>query len=304
MPRGRAARREAAEADLQQDDQVDRITEAIHQAMRQPRQEREFKAPKFDGSDDVELFVTQFQEVADANGWGALSSLLHLREALQEGAKACGRGDSVDSIFTALRAKYGLTVREARARLNNRKDPKVSLQAHATEIERLTNIAYADLPEQYRANMALDTFSTTVGNTYLQRHLLAVAPDTLEAAVRAGNEFLQVQHVSQRFNSGTTIMNLEDSEEGTQESVKVAMADTKSATMDDVLAALKELTLSMTNRQPRTNNEASGQTQSLARRTATCWGCGAVGHIRRQCPNQGSNLTTRPKQSGNGYRPQ
>lgn len=103
----------------------------------------------------------------------------------------------MDRIFTVL-----LTVREARARLSHKRDPKISLQAPPTEVERLTNIAYADLLERYHANTVLGTFSTTVDNTYLQRHLLTTAPNTLEAAVRTGNEFPQVQPVNQRFGLG------------------------------------------------------------------------------------------------------
>ena len=60
MPGGRSARRESAEADLQQVDQLSKMTEVIAQALRQPRQEGGFKAPKYDGTDDVEMFITQF----------------------------------------------------------------------------------------------------------------------------------------------------------------------------------------------------------------------------------------------------
>ena len=88
--------------------------------------------------------------MADANGWTDRSALLlHLREVLKDGARACGRGDTVDAIFVALRIKYGLTVREARRRLNKRKDVRTSLQEHASEVERLASIAYADLPEHH-----------------------------------------------------------------------------------------------------------------------------------------------------------
>ena len=65
---GWSAERESAEADLQQVDQLSKMTEAIAQATHQPKQEGGFKASKYDGSDDVEMFITQFQEVVDANG--------------------------------------------------------------------------------------------------------------------------------------------------------------------------------------------------------------------------------------------
>ena len=41
--------------------------------------------------------------------------------------------------------------------------------------------------------MKLETFGSTLGYMPLQRHLLAVHTLTLEDAVRAGNEFLQIK---------------------------------------------------------------------------------------------------------------
>ena len=70
---------------------------------------------------------------------------------------------------------------------------KTTLQEHAAEVEKLVNLAHTDLPAEYRTNMLVDVFSATLGNAYLQRHLLAVHAPTLELAVRAGNEFLQIQ---------------------------------------------------------------------------------------------------------------
>ena len=55
-----------------------------------------FKPPSFTGEGDVELFITQFSEVATANQWNPMATLLHLREALQEGAKEYGRPGTVE----------------------------------------------------------------------------------------------------------------------------------------------------------------------------------------------------------------
>ena len=53
--------------------------------LRVDRRER-FKPPQFDGEGDIDLFIQHFQEVAEANGWNGMATLLHLREALQGGA--------------------------------------------------------------------------------------------------------------------------------------------------------------------------------------------------------------------------
>ena len=178
-------------------DAMGRLAEMLermyHRAPAAPVQRVMFEAPIYEGKGDVELFVRQFNDVAQANEWPRAAALLHLRRALREGATDCGRSETVEGIFNALRARYGLTPREARGRLTAiRRDSKTSLQEHSAEIERLVEVAYADIPVDLRRSMAVDLFSSTIGNGYLQRHLLAVHTPTLDEAVKAGNEYLQV----------------------------------------------------------------------------------------------------------------
>lgn len=303
-------RRTATQDNQESEDLVGRLADVLERATNQPnhraRQEGNFKAPKFEGTGDVELFIRQFSEVARANEWSPLGTLLHLREALKEGAKDCGRGENVASILAALRAKYGLTPREARTRLTNlRRDPKTSLQEHASEVERLTNAAYADLPERCRTNMIVDTFSMTLGNAYLQRHLLAVGAETIEAAVRAGNEYQQIQPTSNRFGSRSAIMAMEGEDNLVDRPVHVDQASTNSATMDDVLAAIKALTTSLAggNGRPPSGPRPPPRVNPQARTPGACWECGVMGHVRRQCPQIIRNQPNAPQQ-GNGYRPQ
>ena len=76
-----------------------------------------FKAPQYDGQGDVEYFIQQFMEVADANAWTPVATRLHLQEALKEGARECGRAGTIPGILAAIRARHGLSAREARAQL-------------------------------------------------------------------------------------------------------------------------------------------------------------------------------------------
>ena len=85
------------------------------------------------------------------------------------------------------------------------------MQEHAAEVERLVNIAYADLPQEYRASMRVETLGNTLGYLPLQRHLLAVPTPTLKDAVRAGNEFLQIRPANEK--GSTSIRQIEDEEE-------------------------------------------------------------------------------------------
>ena len=123
-----------------------------------------------------------------------MATLLHLREFLQGDVKEYGRHGTTEAIFTALRSRYGLTAKEARSRLSTlKKDSRRFLHDHANDVEKLVGIAFEGLPEDMQNGMMLDTFCSTLGNAALQRHLMAIQPDTLPAAVQHGSEYLQVK---------------------------------------------------------------------------------------------------------------
>ena len=187
------------------DSQTEMFRELIHELRRdrqqprlpqQPVQQQEvFKAPEYHGTGSVEVFIRQFLDVSEANGWGERATVLHLRRALKEDARDCtGTCNTIAEIFTALRARFGISPREARVRINSaRKESGVPLQVHANTIKELVGIAYPELPGQVHEQMALDQFVNTLNHPRLQEHLLAIRPESLSEAVTAGNEFLQVR---------------------------------------------------------------------------------------------------------------
>ena len=186
------------------------LTPEDRPAARQPYQ---FPAPSFDGTGDVELFIQQFGEVAAANEWTEAATLLHLKGSLKGEAYQTTRYPTLQEVFQALRGRYTMTPREARATLARlRKDPQTPLQLHAVEVERLVAVAHAELPAQYRQGMVIDLFCTSLGYPALQRHLLAVALPTLDAAVQAGNAYLQVQTGPSNYNRPATRMLVEETE--------------------------------------------------------------------------------------------
>ena len=267
-----------------------------------------FKLPKYDGRTDVDLFIQRFEEISQANEWEEGEASLHLKQALVDGANECSRPYNVEGILTTLRARYGMTPREARSRLTTlRKDYKTTLQEHGTEVERLVNTAYPGHSDRQRAEMSLDQFITTLGHMALQGHLLAVAPETIEHGIRAGNAYLQLQKTQARGRH-YAIQEAEDLEEETPPTV----APVVSRTVDPVVQAVAELTKMMTLLAKQMTALQSTTTsagprlpdgrEQPRRPIATCWGCGQPGHLRRNCPRQGPALPNR--QAGNDYRPQ
>ena len=278
--------------DNQDDINMDRLTEILERLVtrqdpRPPTAARAFKPPEYDGKGDVEFFIRQFHDVSDANDWDDRAELLHLRTSLKEGAQDCGKAADVRSVIGALRARYGTSPREARSKLLSlKKDYKTGLQEHAASVEGLVELAFADLPLQNRQEMTLETFSNTLGNSYLQRHLLAIRPGTIEEAVRAGNEFLQIRTPSA---IGVRAVLEEDEEE--ESAVKTQQ--TKADPMEAILAALTQLTKEVE------QLKRAPPTRKAANPSRPCWGCGREGHFRNNCPNP---TNTRP--AGNGRSPQ
>ena len=248
---------------------------------REGRREQ-FKPPQFNGEGDVELFIQQFGEVAAANEWNPMSTLLHLREALQDGAKEYGRPATTDAIFIALRGRYGLSQREARQKLNGlKKDVKQTLHDHAILVEKLVRRAFEGLPEETQTGMVLDSFCNTLGDAALQRHLLAVQPATLAQAIQHEQDFIQIKPRQSQPDLNK---------------VRAMGDDETEAEEEDILTMLMKSI-----RQLSTKVEELQKKAPVPTKAPKCWGCQKEGHTRNKC-------TTHPwpkkEQSGNGNGPQ
>ena len=169
-----------------------------------------------------------------------MATLLHLREALQGGAREYGRPATTEEVFTALRSRYGLTPKEARSRLNGlKKESRQSLHDHAIEIEKLVRKAFGELPEEVQTNMMLDAFCGSLGNATLQWHLLAIRPETLNEAVQHGQEYLQIK--SDRGSGPSQVRVMEGSDEKSElDPLAVLMETVKQ--LADTVRELKQAT--------------------------------------------------------------
>ena len=272
--RARSAERRADEAG--QNYVLERLTNVLER-MDRPNQlaQQAFKPPHYSGVGSVEIFIRQFIEVAEANQWPPAAALLHLRGTLEDEARDCGAGNSLDEIFAGLRARFGLTPREARARLNClKRDSQTHLQEHATKIEELIKVAYPDMEHGLRIEMAVDQFSNSLGHAGLQRHLLAIRPRTLPEAVSAGNEFLQIKGTAAHVRQV-------DDEVGLESEVKVTQ------NIDDPSLLFKEALIGMTKQlemlQQLLATKNKRNEQSRKKKPTVCWKCGQEGHMQRNC---------------------
>ena len=165
----------------------------------------EFKPPVYEGQTDIELFITQFQDVAEANDWSATEALLHLRNCLRGDAVECGREVSVADTFQSLRARFGITPKQAREQLQTlQKRNKQSFHELGSEINRLVQVAYPEQTMAFKTQNMLETYSRAVGLKSLRQHLLARPHDSLAEAIAISNEFMSLEGPRPTLNQTVT----------------------------------------------------------------------------------------------------
>ena len=240
--------------------------------------------PTFDGTGEVELFIRQFTDVAEASRWSDDITLLQLRNSLKDKAVDCGRAEDYTTVLEALRMRFGTSASEAQTLLANvRRDPRTSLQEYASYVSRLVNLANPELPEQYRRNMTLRTFKSTLGHVGLQRHLLVANVRTLEEAVQVGSEYLQVgSQATSRQESRVAQCDVDDTE-------VVLVKSTNTDTSRQVLDTLAKLTARLDQIETGLKKQ-----QKEEKKPPVCYECREPGHRRASCPL---------KKQGNGQGP-
>lgn len=274
---------------------MNRLANMFATLMEDRRPRDQFKAPIYDGKSDVELFINQFNDIRAANEWNDATALLKLRATLLGQATECGRGGDPATVFAALRARFGLTVRQARDMLGGlRRDNRSSLHEHGVNVERLVRIAYPDMLVASRIDMSLDVFCRSLDNRNLQRHLLAVAPQNMDAAVRVAEEYLQVGTTSQ---PGDVRLRTVDHEEETLQAHAVQKVSSGEEAIQSALAeilrrveqnsrAIVELG-KLHHSQAKQGGQGKRESGSYPRRKLQCYGCGGE-HMVKDC-------TQRPK---------
>jgi len=111
-------------------------------------------------------------------------------------AKPYGLGPDINSIFAFLRARFGISAIDARARLQRLPcDPHTTLQEHAATVMKLAQIAYSNLPQANRERYTYDAFVQSVNDLGLHHQFLARGVTTVEGALAEGEAYLLANHM-------------------------------------------------------------------------------------------------------------
>ena len=249
------------------------------------------EAPTFTGEEEVEQFIQEFQEVLEIAQWPPRVALLKLRMALRDKAKPYGTGPDIDGIFASLRARFGISAIDARARLQRlRRDPHTTLQEHATTVMKLAQIAFRDLPQVHRERYTFDAFVQSINDLGLHHQLQARGVTTVEGALTVGEAYLLANHMhrnrvaSRQVDSGPSaapsVSNTENPAvaQVTQMTL-AAKVDRVTDMLAQLVAALNPPNLTDNTRElngPRAQSPGAGQ--------SFCWRCRRPGHFQKNCP--------------------
>ena len=261
------------------------ITQALKLSSPAPRSE--IRPPTFNGEGDLTLFLKQFEDVADANGWTRVQRTLHLRSQLAGDAQGCGHGDNYQEIVDDLHARFGVSRRQARDRLAALKmRAGQSIHSQAAEVSRMVKVAFPTLADADQRAMALEYFTRAWESKSIQRHLLAVAPITMKEAVQAMEEYLAVSGPDQNPRA----MPVEQTELPAQPSV--------------LEASLKAMAEAVTQQTLLLKQVLDKVEQKAAKQQKGCFKCGGP-HMQRDCPQNGKQPSTTAKATaaGNGEGP-
>lgn len=274
------------------------------------QQQQLFKAPKYDGTSDVELFIQQYTDVAQANQWDAQAAHLNLRLSLEKSAVECTRGANVEAIFGNLRARFGLSMRQARDKLAMiRKEPGQNFHAFGVEILKLVRLAYPDMDAIVQEEFAVETVKRCIENRNLYRYLLPLQLNAVGNLCRAADEYVQAGAHTMPYRTRPNINALEagevdqtsDTEECEVNAVNTHVqrrnsaknTDVKNDKQSEILGKLLSIMERNTQAvealvkqgEQRPNKSSKGYSSTSKR---ACFACGSEDHLARDCPTKKS----------------
>ncbi|GFY01174.1 gag-Pol polyprotein [Trichonephila clavipes] len=233
-----------------------------------PYSKPSIKLSTYDGKSSWQVYKTQFSIVADANQWGSQTKACQLAASLRADAAdilqtlpETQRLD-IDALVNALELRFGEKCVKDYSRLQLKsRQQKVSetLQELATDVERLSHLAFSDCPTEVREVLALQHFIDGVRDPEIQKALRMADLKDLKGALVFAMKFEAAQQATRKDRHPIRAVNESDTSNSSVERLERQMRS--------FLNRVESLM----------SQKADGK------KTLKCWTCGREGHLQRSC---------------------
>ncbi|GFW27444.1 hypothetical protein TNCV_162891 [Trichonephila clavipes] len=233
-----------------------------------PYSKPSIKLSTYDGKSSWQVYKTQFSIVADANQWDSQSKACQLAASLRADAAdilqtlpETQRLD-FDALVNALELRFGEKCVKDYSRLQLKsRQQKVSetLQELATDVERLSHLAFSDCPTEVREVLALQHFINGVRDPEIQKALRMADLKDLKGALVFAMKFEAAQQATRKDRHPIRAVNESDTSNSSVERLERQMR----SFMNRVESLMSQ--------------KADGK------KTLKCWTCGLEGHLQRSC---------------------
>ncbi|GFW70249.1 retrovirus-related Pol polyprotein from transposon 412 [Trichonephila clavipes] len=233
-----------------------------------PYSKPSIKLSTYDGKSSWQVYKTQFSIVADVNEWDSQTKACQLAASLRADAAdilqtlpETQRLD-FDALVNALELRFGEKCVKDYSRLqlkSRQKKVSETLQELATDVERLSHLAFSDCPTEVREVLALQHFIDGVRDPEIQKALRMADLKDLKGALVFAMKFEAAQQATRKDRHPIRAVNESDTSNSNVERLERQMR----SFMNRVESLMSQ--------------KADGK------KTLKCWTCGREGHLQRSC---------------------
>ena len=227
--------------------------------------------PTFDGSTDVEDFISQFEKVADFMSWKDEEKAIRFQMAISGTARKGLTAHTFDGICTQLKSRYQLSETGSVALLKALKwKSSDNVHEFAAYVRRLVSTAFSELDEGQQEQRAIKELTNALPascNTLIWE-LRNRTPGTYEEVIDMIQSFNEMT-VTPRVNKVETeeVSNLRKEVTAQAELIKQMIA-----TQQEMQKQQQQLLSALSTNKPRRDNSR-----------IVCYRCRQEGHIARNC---------------------
>ncbi|GFX78601.1 gag-Pol polyprotein [Trichonephila clavipes] len=232
-----------------------------------PYSKPSIKLSTYDGKSSWQVYKTQFSIVADANQWDSHTKACQLAASLRADAAdilqtlpETQRLD-FDALVNALELRFGEKcegLQQTPAEVTAAESVRNS-QELATDVERLSHLAFSDCPTEVREVLALQHFIDGVRDPEIQKALRMADLKDLKGALVFAMKFEAAQQATRKDRHPIRAVNESDTSNSSVERLERQMR----SFMNRVESLMSQ--------------KADGK------KTLKCWTCGREGPLQRSC---------------------